>query len=55
MFDHQETTQYAAMNENADPDGAWIFVSHSNKDVKKVREIRDLLEREGHKPLLFYL
>jgi TIR domain-containing protein len=43
------------MSENADSDGAWIFVSHSNKDLKKVREIRDILEREGHKPLLFYL
>ena len=29
--------------------------SHSNKDARKVREIRDQLEREGHKPLLFYL
>jgi hypothetical protein len=43
------------MSENTDQDGAWIFVSHSSKDVKKVREVRDLLEREGHKPLLFYL
>lgn len=43
------------MSEESDQDGAWIFVSHSNKDLKKVREIRDFLEREGHKPLLFYL
>jgi len=43
------------MSEKLGQDGAWIFVSHSNKDMKKVREIRDLLEREGHKPLLFYL
>ena len=43
------------MSEKPDQDGAWIFVSHSNKDMKKVREIRDVLEREGHKPLLFYL
>lgn len=43
------------MSEKLDQDGAWIFVSHSHKDIKKVREIRDLLEREGHKPLLFHL
>ena len=36
-------------------DGAWIFVSHSHKDLRKVREIRDFLEGEGHHPLLFYL
>jgi hypothetical protein len=43
------------MSEKPNQDGAWIFVSHSNKDMKKVREIRDVLEREGHKPLLFFL
>ncbi|MGO4882323.1 MAG: toll/interleukin-1 receptor domain-containing protein [Bryobacteraceae bacterium] len=37
------------------PPGAWVFVSHSHKDLSKVREIRDALERLGHKPLLFYL
>ena len=36
------------MSEKPNQDGAWIFVSHSNKDMKKVREIRDVLEREGH-------
>jgi hypothetical protein len=40
---------------DSDQDGAWIFVSHSHKDLKKVREIRDFFERDGHKPLLFYL
>jgi hypothetical protein len=43
------------MVEESDNHGAWIFVSHSNKDVTKVRKIRDFLEREGHRPLLFYL
>jgi hypothetical protein len=37
------------------PDGAWVFVSHSHHDFEKVREIRNALEAEGHKPLLFYL
>lgn len=42
----------------SDPDrdeGAWIFVSHSLRDWQTVREIRDLLEEEGHRPLLFFL
>jgi hypothetical protein len=37
------------------PPGAWVFVSHSHKDLTKVRQIRDALEAEGFKPLLFYL
>jgi hypothetical protein len=35
--------------------GAWIFLSHSNKDFEKVREIRNELEKRGHKPIMFYL
>jgi hypothetical protein len=35
--------------------GAWIFVSHSNRDIEKVREIRNELEQRGHNPVLFYL
>src|SRR5262249_45422678 len=30
-------------------------VSHSQRDLNKVRRIRDELERLGHRPLLFYL
>jgi hypothetical protein len=33
----------------------WIFVSHSDKDIGKVREIRNELEKRGHKPIIFYL
>jgi TIR domain len=36
-------------------EGAWIFVSHSLKDWNKVRNIRNILEEKGHKPLLFFL
>lgn len=36
-------------------DGAWIFVSHSNRDIEKVREIRNELERRGYNPVLFFL
>lgn len=35
--------------------GAWIFLSHSHKDLERVREIRNTLERLGHNPLLFFL
>jgi hypothetical protein len=35
--------------------GAWIFLSHSNKDWDAVRKIRNILEEMGHKPLLFFL
>ena len=27
---------------------AWIFVSHSLRDLEKVRELRNELERRGH-------
>jgi hypothetical protein len=40
---------------DADPPGAWIFVSHSHKDITGVRAIRDELEHMGHQPLLFFL
>src|ERR1700761_753067 len=33
----------------------WIFVSHSNHDLEKVRRIRDFLESRGHSPILFFL
>ena len=35
--------------------GAWIFVSHSLRDFRRVRRVRDALEELGHFPLLFYL
>ena len=43
------------MNSKHEPQGAWIFVSHSNRDIEKVREIRNELERRGHNPVLFFL
>lgn len=33
----------------------WIFLSHSNKDFEKVRRIRNYLERNSCRPLMFYL
>ena len=32
-----------------------IFLSHSSKDIEKVRQIRDILEALDYEPLLFYL
>lgn len=44
------------MNDStASTEGAWIFLSHSHKDLVKVRQIRDELERKGHNPLIFFL
>ena len=32
-----------------------IFLSHSSKDIEKVRQIRDILEALDYEPLLFHL
>jgi hypothetical protein len=34
---------------------AWIFVSHSGKDIEGVRRLRNELEARGAEPLLFFL
>ena len=34
---------------------AWVFLSHSNKDFKKLVPVRNKLEKLGYRPLLFYL
>lgn len=33
----------------------YVFLSHSHLDYEKVRIVRDILEREGFRPLLFFL
>ena len=33
----------------------YIFLSHSHKDIERVRQIRNQLEEEGFEPLCFYL
>lgn len=35
--------------------GCWIFLSHSSKDIDKVRLIRNEFEKMGHNPLAFHL
>ncbi|MBE0640234.1 MAG: toll/interleukin-1 receptor domain-containing protein [Bacteroidales bacterium] len=34
---------------------SWIFISHSHRDMEKVRQIRNYLEKHGANPLLFFL
>lgn len=34
---------------------AWVFVSHSTKDLEKVRRVRDAIEEAGGEPILFFL
>lgn len=43
------------MAQDEDDEGAWIFVSHSHRDLERVREVRNILEGRGHNPLLFFL
>lgn len=33
----------------------WVFLSHSHKDYEKVSYLRNLLEEEGYRPIMFYL
>ena len=33
----------------------WVFLSHSNKDYEKVRDVRNLLEEQNFRPLMFFL
>lgn len=33
----------------------WTFLSHSNKDYEKVRQVRNMLEEQGLRPLMFFL
>ena len=33
----------------------YVFISHSHKDIKKVRKIRNMIENSGFEPLYFFL
>ena len=33
----------------------WVFLSHSNKDYEKVRQVRNMLEEHSLRPLMFFL
>lgn len=36
-------------------DEIWVFLSHSHKDYEKVSILRNLLEKEDYRPIMFYL
>lgn len=33
----------------------WVFLSHSNKDYDKVKEVRNMLENMSFRPIMFYM
>ncbi len=35
--------------------GGFLFISHSHKDMDKIRQLRNKLEDKGYEPLCFYL
>ena len=39
----------------SNPVGGYVFISHSHKDIEKVRQIRNEMEEAGFEPLCFYL
>ena len=39
----------------SDNNEIWVFLSHSNKDYEKVRQVRNLLEEQSLRPLMFFL
>lgn len=41
--------------EEDDKQEIWVFLSHSNKDYEKVIKVRDLLEKNSFRPLMFFL
>lgn len=36
-------------------DALWVFLSHSSKDYDQVRELRNIMEEKGMRPLMFFL
>ena len=42
-------------NDNNNNNEIWVFLSHSNKDYEKVIKVRDLLEKNSFRPLMFFL
>lgn len=40
---------------NSNSNEIWVFLSHSNKDYEKVRQVRNLLEEQSLRPLMFFL
>ena len=43
------------MNFEQNNSDIWVFLSHSNKDYELVREVRNKMEEQGMRPLMFFL
>ena len=40
---------------NSNNNEIWVFLSHTNKDYEKVRQVRNMLEEQSLRPLMFFL
>lgn len=47
----EQLEQLKPMNNNE----IWVFLSHSHEDYEKVRKVRDMLEDQHMRPLMFFL
>ena len=52
---HLRGAMIGPMASEPNPEGAWVFLSHSHLDLAKVRQVRNALEAKGHNPLMFFL
>ena len=43
------------MAQNENNEGGYVFISHSHKDIRNIRMIRNTLEENGLEPICFYL
>jgi predicted transcriptional regulator len=47
--------KHTAVMTNNNNKEVWVFLSHSNKDYEKVRQVRNMLEEQSLRPLMFFL
>ena len=56
MREYYHLQKYKSMNmADNQSNEIWVFLSHSNKDYEKVRQVRNLLENQSLRPLMFFL
>lgn len=55
LFTKNDRKVKADMTEFEDDNGGYVFISHSHKDIKKVSQLRNMLEDSGFEPLCFFL
>lgn len=54
-FDKQITSGKIKNSSSTASNKAWVFLSHSTKDYDNVRRLRNILEDNGFRPIMFYL